>query len=172
MWHDVKVRLRPRDPGTRDPGPPSKFKSGTTGPVQSLKVGPPHLSLMKSFFPEYFIVFYCCVFFNKIYAKKNINCELQKSIANTKDKKVYLKKKKLFEETEQNPSELKPHWSNNILGSSSISNPFRSISVRHHSHIQVPTRNVQWTFMGGYLNYSTFLCVVILWQKYIVFYLQ
>ena len=108
---------------------------------------------MKSFFPEYFIVFYCCVFFNKIYAKKNINCELQKSIANTKDKKVYLKKKKLFEETKQNPSELKPHWSNSILGSSSISNPFRSISVRRHSHIQVPTRNVQWTFMVGYLNY-------------------
>ena len=69
------------------------------------------------------------------------------------DKQVYLTTKKLSEETQQNPSELKPHWSNNILGSPSLSNSFRSISVRCHSHIQVPTRNVQWTFMGGYLNY-------------------
>ena len=32
--------------------------------------------------------------------KKNINCELQKSIVNTKGKEVYLKTKKLSEETE------------------------------------------------------------------------
>ena len=44
-------------------------------------------------------------FLNKI--QKNINCELQKSIVNTKDKQVYVTTKKLFEETEQNPSE--PH---------------------------------------------------------------
>ena len=70
-----------------------------------------------------------------------------------------MKTKKLSEETEQNPCELKPHWSNNIFGSLSLSNPFRSISVRCHSHIQFPTRNVQWTFMGGYLNYIyVFLC--------------
>ena len=67
--------------------------------------------------------------------------------------------KKLSEETEQNPSEPQPHWSNNILGSPSLSNPFWSISVRGHSHIQVATRNVQWTFMGGYLNYMyVFVC--------------
>ena len=72
---------------------------------------------------------------------------------------MYLATKKLSEETEQNPSELEPHWSNNILGLLSLSNPFRSISVTRHSHIQVPTRNVQWTFMGGYLNYMyVFVC--------------
>ena len=75
-WHGVKVGPGPRDPGPRDPpqslkvgpetplkfksgtpGPPSKFKSRIPGPLQSLKVGPPHLSLMNSFFSEYFIVF-------------------------------------------------------------------------------------------------------------------
>ena len=65
----------PQDPGTQDPGRPSKFKSGTPwllqnlkvgpqDPFQSLKVGSPHLSLMNSFFSEYFIgFFYFCVFF-------------------------------------------------------------------------------------------------------------
>ena len=38
-----------------------------------------------------------------------MSCELQKSIANTKGKQVYLKTKKLSEKTEQNPSELKTH---------------------------------------------------------------
>ena len=57
------------------------------------------------------------------------------------------------QKTEQNPSEPQPHWSNNILGSPSLSKPFWSISVRGHSHIQVPTRNVQWKFMGAYSNY-------------------
>ena len=72
---------------------------------------------------------------------------------------LYVTTKKLSEETEQNPSESQPHWSNNILGSPSLSNPFWSISVRGHSHIQVATRNVQWTFMGGYLNYMyVFVC--------------
>ena len=67
--------------------------------------------------------------------------------------------KKSSEKTELNPSEPQPHWSNNILGSPSLSNPFWSISVRGHSHIQVATRNVQWTFMGGYLNYMyVFVC--------------
>ena len=84
-----------------------------------------------------------------------MSCELQKSIANTKGKQVYLKTKKLSEKTEQNPSELKTHWSNNILGSLSLSNLFRSISVTRHSHIQFLTRNVQRTFMGGYLNYMS-----------------
>ena len=83
------------------------------------------------------------------------------------DKQVYLTTKKLSEETQQNPSELKPHWSNNILGSPSLSNSFRSISVRCHSHIQVPTRNVQWTFMGGYLNYMyVFVCGNCLTKTY------
>ena len=68
-------------------------------------------------------------------------------------RKNYLKK------TEQNPSEPQSHWSNNILGSPSLSNPFWSISVRGHSHIQLATRNVQWTFTGGYLNYMyVFVC--------------
>ena len=67
--------------------------------------------------------------------------------------------KKLSEKTEQNPSEPQLHWSNNILGSPSLSNPFWSISVRSHSDIPLATRNVQWTFMGGYLNYMyVFVC--------------
>ena len=64
----------PRDPVTRDlgapsefksgtPGPPSKFKSRTPGPPSKIKSGTPHLSLMNSFFSEYLIVFYLCVFF-------------------------------------------------------------------------------------------------------------
>ena len=76
--------LGPRDSGTQDPGPPSKFKSrtraspslkvgpqdplqilkvGSQDPLQSLKLGPPHLSLMNSFFKKYLIAFYLCVFF-------------------------------------------------------------------------------------------------------------
>ena len=38
-----------------------------------------------------------------------------------------------------------------------------------HSHIHVPTWNVQWTFMGGYLNYM----YIFVWQlpvKNILFY--
>ena len=74
--HGVKVGPRhwdpvPRDPGTREPpqslkvgpGTPLKFKSGTQDPLKSLKVGSPHLSLMNSFYSEYLIVFYLCVFF-------------------------------------------------------------------------------------------------------------
>ena len=35
----------------------------------------------------------------------------------------------------------------------------KNISVRGHIHIQLATRNVQRTFMGGYLNYmDVFLC--------------
>ena len=35
----------------------------------------------------------------------------------------------------------------------------KSISLTRHSQIQVPMRNVQWTFMGGYLNYMrAFVC--------------
>ena len=72
---------------------------------------------------------------------------------------VHLKTKKLSEETEKYPSELKPHWSNNTLRLPSLSNSFRSISVRRHSHIKVPKRNVQWTFIGRYLNYMyVFVC--------------
>ena len=60
--------------------------------------------------------------------------------------------KKLSEITEQNPS-------NNILGLPLLSNPFWSISVRGYRHIQVGTRNVRWTFMGGCLNYMyVFVC--------------
>ena len=40
-----------------------------------------------------------------------------------------------------------------------LSNPFRNISVRGHSHIQVAKKNVQWTFMNGYLKYMyVFVC--------------
>ena len=66
-------------------------------PLQSSKVGPPHLSLMNSFFSEHFIAFFTYLFL----------CEQQKSIVNTKDKQVHVTTKKLSEETEQNPSE--PH---------------------------------------------------------------
>ena len=51
-------------PGTRDP--PQSLKVEPQDPLQSLKVGPPQLSLMNSFFSEYFFVFlliYLCVFF-------------------------------------------------------------------------------------------------------------
>ena len=62
-----------------------KFNSGTQDPIQnskvklqealrSLKVGPPHISLMNSFFSEYFIAFFYFFIFvsllNKIYTKK------------------------------------------------------------------------------------------------------
>ena len=59
-------------PGTWDSEPPSKFKSGTRnplkfksgtpGPLQNLKVEPPHLYLMNSFFSEYFIAFFTYLF--------------------------------------------------------------------------------------------------------------
>ena len=77
--HGVKVRpgprdLGPREPGRRDTGPPYSLKVGPQDRLQNLKVGPqdsprslkvglPHLSLMNSFFSEYLIVFYLCVFF-------------------------------------------------------------------------------------------------------------
>ena len=52
----------------------------------------------------FFITYlFLCLFLNKI--QKNINCEWQKSKANTKDKQVHVTKKKLSEETEQNPTE-------------------------------------------------------------------
>ena len=62
-------------PETQDPpqslkvGPetPLTLKSGNPGPPSKFKIGTPtHLSLMNSFFSEYFIVFlliYFCVFF-------------------------------------------------------------------------------------------------------------
>ena len=53
VWHVVKVGPGPRDPGTRDP--PQSLKVGPQDPLQSLKVGPLHLSLINSFFSEYFI---------------------------------------------------------------------------------------------------------------------
>ena len=60
--HGVKVGAGPRDFETRDPGSPSMFKSGTRNPLQSLKVWPPHLSLMNSFFSEHFM--FCFYLFN------------------------------------------------------------------------------------------------------------
>ena len=45
------------------------------------------------------------------------------------------------------------------------------VYARGHIHTQVATRNVQLTFMGGYLNYMNVLFVAIVWQKQIVFYL-
>ena len=39
-------------------GPPSKFKSGVPGPPTKFKSGIPHLSLMNSFFSEYFLAFF------------------------------------------------------------------------------------------------------------------
>ena len=56
-------------------------------------------------------------------------------MVNTKDKQAYITTKKLAEKTEQNPSEPQPHWSNNILGLPSISNPVWKISVWGHSQI-------------------------------------
>ena len=62
LWVGHGVRVQP---GSWDPGPwdPLKFKSGTPGSLQSLKVGPLHISLMNSFFSEYFMVFlFSCLF--------------------------------------------------------------------------------------------------------------
>ena len=60
--------------GTRTPGPRT---SGPRDPLQSLKVGPPHLSLMNSFLFRIFHCFFIFVsFLNKDIYKKNINCEL------------------------------------------------------------------------------------------------
>ena len=39
--------------------------------------------------------------------------------------------------------------------------------LRGHSHIQVAMRNVQWTVMGGYLNYMyVFVCDICLAKSY------
>ena len=98
LQHGVNVGPESRDPGIIDLGPPSKFKggtrdpplkfkNGTPGPPSKFKSGTPHISLIH-FFSEYFFVFFYLFIFvsflNKI--QKNINCELQKSIVNTKDK--------------------------------------------------------------------------------------
>ena len=47
------------------PGSSSRFNSGTLGPtpIKSLKVEPPHLSLMNSCFSEYFFAFFTYLFF-------------------------------------------------------------------------------------------------------------
>ena len=134
------------------PGTPLKFKSGTPGPPSKFKSGTPSPFFNELIFFRIFHRFFIFVsFLNKIYTKKN------QLWVNTSQ--VHLKTKILSEETEQNPSELKPHWSNNTLGLPSLRNPFRSISVRRHSHTEVPKRNVQWTFMGRYLNYMyVFVC--------------
>ena len=91
------------------------------GPLQNLKVGPQGLPLkFKSgtpspffnefiFFSEYFISFllyYFLSFLNKM--QKNINCEWQKSILSTKDKKVHMTRKHLSAETEQKIAKLNP----------------------------------------------------------------
>ena len=70
--HGAEVGPGPRDPGTWDPlqslkmepgTPPLSFKSGTPGSLQSLKVGPLHLTLMNTAFLEHFIFFYLLNFF-------------------------------------------------------------------------------------------------------------
>ena len=76
-------------------------------------------------------------FLNKIQKISAVRNRNQKKIeVNTKDKQVYITKKKLSEEIEQNPSE--PHSLAVLL------------SVRDHSHIQVAIRSTQWMFMGWY----------------------
>ena len=104
-WHGVKVGPGPRDPGTRDPGPASKFKSGTPGspskfnsgvlgPPTKFKSGTPspffNEFIFFRIFLRFFYLFIFVSFLNKI--QKNINCEKQKSIVNTKkDKRLLLK---------------------------------------------------------------------------------
>ena len=111
-------------------------------------MGPPHLSLKNSFFSEYFVVFFTYLFSSFLNKIQKYQLWVTEINVNTKDKQVYVTTKKLSEKTEQNPCEPQPHWSNNILGSPSLSNPFWSLSVRGHSHIQVATRNVQWISQG------------------------
>ena len=53
--------------------------------------------------------------------------------------------KKLSEETEQK-----------IVNPNPIELILIDLSVRVHSHIHVATRNVQWTFIGGYINYMLY----------------
>ena len=66
--HGVKVGPGFPGPGTPSkfksgtPGPPSKFKSRVPGPPTKFKSGTPHLSLMNSFFSEYFFAFFTYLF--------------------------------------------------------------------------------------------------------------
>ena len=85
------------------PGPPSKFKSGTPRHPSKLK-SETSLSFFNEFiFLRTFYLFFTYLillsFLNK--TQININCELQKPIVNTKDKKVYMTTKKLSEETSE-----------------------------------------------------------------------
>ena len=82
-WCERGTRILGSDTsGPWDPGPPSKFKSGTPGHPAKFKSGIPSLFfneffLVPSFFSEYsFAFFYLFIFvsiLNKI--RKNINCE-------------------------------------------------------------------------------------------------
>ena len=59
------------------PGPPSKLKSGTPGPPLKFKSGIPSPFFNEFIFFRIFHRFFIFVsFLNKIYTKKNINCEL------------------------------------------------------------------------------------------------
>ena len=91
LRHGVKVGPGPRDPGhpskfksgTRDPlkfksgtpGSPSKFKSGTPGPPSKFKSGTP-LTFEFIFFRIFHRSFYLFIFVSfLIEIQKNINCE-------------------------------------------------------------------------------------------------
>ena len=64
---------------------------------------------MSSFFQNISSFFYLFIFVSFLYKiQKNINCEQQKSIVNTKDKQSLCDNEKI-EKTEQNPSEPQPH---------------------------------------------------------------
>ena len=69
--------------------------------------------------------------------------------------------KKLSEKTEQNPSEPQPHWSNNILGSLSLSNRFWSISVRDHNRPYSSSREKRPMDVYGW---AFKLYVLFVWQ--------
>ena len=79
LWHETHSRLlelestawcksgtrtpAPRNPGTRGPGPPSKFKSGTPGPSPKFKSGVPGPPL-KSKSGTFMIIFLHCYIYN------------------------------------------------------------------------------------------------------------
>ena len=74
------------------PRPPSKFKSGVPGPPTRFKSGTPSPFNEFIFFRTFLRFFYLFIFvsfLNKI--QKDINCKSQKSIVSTKDKRLLLK---------------------------------------------------------------------------------
>ena len=106
-------------------------------------------------FHRFFYLFSFVSFLNKI--QKIINCEYQKSMVYTKAKQVCVTTKNYLKKLNRTPVNPNPTEVITFLDRDRLAISQKYISG--HSHIQDPTRNVQWTFMGGYLNYMyVFVC--------------